>query len=134
MNEIIGLQQQINAIQRELDRLRSADKVSRRWEGSITGSAGTANPFGTQSGGYFAGLFIVVELTGGHMAAFLTGGTQCAKIGESTANVFTTTAGTGSRMNVYLDGSYNVVIQNNLDVAPTARSVYVQGFPIRSQN
>ena len=130
MNSELELQRQINALARQMERLQAVESSSRRWEGAIAND-GTANPFGALSSpGRFSGVFIVVETTAGTIAEFITGGTNIAEITDPAGN-YTTTAGTASKINVYLDGSYNVVIQNKTG---GSRTVYVLGTAIRSTN
>lgn len=127
MSEIIELQRQINALRRDLERARTAEKLGRRWEGTIANGA-TAQPFGNVSGGTFAGLIIVQELTAGQIALFLTGGATMLEVADFSGN-FTATSGTASKANVYLNGTFNVTIQNNLG---SSILFYVQGIPVRA--
>ena len=61
----------------------------------------TVNPYGTSN--TFVGLIRVNDEAPGSGAMFMMGsGTNIVKIAETMANVFTITAGTASRINVYL--------------------------------
>lgn len=130
MSAILELQRQINALQKQVERLSTVESSSRRWEGTIAND-GTANPFGSlASPGGFAGVFTVVELNAGAIAEFITGGTAIVKIADG-SGLYTTTAGTASKANVYLDANYNVVIQNKLGSSDT---FYVLGLVLRPNN
>jgi hypothetical protein len=124
------MQRQIEALRRDVERLRSIDKLSTPTVTLTIANGATAYPFGNvASPGAFAGAFIVNELTAGQTALFLTGGIAISKVSDP-GGIYTTTAGTPAKINVYLDGNYNVVIQNNL----TTRDILVTGIRTRFNN
>lgn len=86
----------------------------------------TATPFGATAA--FSGLFIVNDTaTDGRTALFLKGD-DIVKVAETTANTYTTAAGTGSRVNVYLVANV-VTIQNNWG---SSRTFNIMGLRTRS--
>lgn len=73
-------------------------------------NAATATPFGASAN--FSGLFMVNDTaTDGRCALFMKGD-AIVKVAETTANTYTTTQSTASRVNVYLNS--NVVTIENL--------------------
>jgi hypothetical protein len=78
----------------------------------VTSGGGLFNPFGNTNN--FSGLLFVSDYTNtGQMAAFLLAGAQSALISQS-GTTFSNTAGTSSKINVYVNGSLAIEIQNNL--------------------
>jgi hypothetical protein len=124
------MQRQIEALRRDVERLRAVDKLSTPTVTLTIANGATGYPFGNvASPGAFAGVFIVNELTAGQVAEFITGGTLISKIADP-GGIYTTAAGTPSKINVYLDGNYNVVIENNL----STRDILVTGIRTRFNN
>jgi hypothetical protein len=60
--------------------------------------------------GSYSGMFVVNDGASG-AAAFIAGGGGIVMLGASQAS-FSTAAGTASKINVYLDGSYRVCVEN----------------------
>lgn len=77
----------------------------------------TATPFSNANN--YSGLFIINPSTiNGAVAAFVTGGGGIATLGASAANVYTNTAGTASRINVYLVANV-LTIENKMGASLT---------------
>lgn len=99
---------------------------------SVTGTAltiadnATATPFGASA--VFSGLFYVNDTaTDGRCALFIKGD-ALVKVAETTANTYTTTATTASRVNVYLNSNV-VTIENKWG---SSRTFNVMAFRSRA--
>ena len=66
----------------------------------------------------YSGLFIVNDIVSGAVGVFLQGGGTIALIGQTSQNYFSTTAGTASKINVYIS-SLHVIVQNKRGSAIT---------------
>jgi hypothetical protein len=92
----------------------------------------TGQPFGANAN--FSGLMLVNDPSAiGSTAVFLIGGNAINLIGESKTGTtyYSTTQGTPSKTNIYLDGSNIITVENRLGVTVTYR---VMAFRLRSSS
>lgn len=67
----------------------------------------------------YSGLFIVNDTVSGAVGVFLQGGGTIMLVSQTSQNYFSTTSGTASKINVYLNASNHVIVQNNRGSAIT---------------
>jgi hypothetical protein len=118
MNDVQQLLEQmtrrISALESQVAKLMPAQTPAQWQQITSLANAGTYDLVSN-----YSGLFIINDIVSGAVGVFLQGGGTIMLVSQTSQNYFSTTSGTASKINVYLNASYHVIVQNNRGSAIT---------------